>query len=52
MDATAVVMCRDNNLPLVVFNLTNVGDLVRLVRGETLGTAVVNELAQTGTDND
>ena len=52
MDATAVVMCRDNNLPLVVFNLTNDGDLVRLVRGESLGTAVVNDLPQTGTGND
>lgn len=51
MDATAVVMCRDNNLPLVVFNLTNDGDLVRLVRGESLGTAVVNDLPQTGTEH-
>jgi uridylate kinase len=42
MDATSIVMCRDNNLPLVVFNLHNEGDLVRLVRGETLGTAVSN----------
>ena len=52
MDATAVVMCRDNNLPLVVFNLTNDGDLVRLLQGESLGTAVVNDLPQTGTGND
>jgi len=43
MDATAIVMCRDNNLPLIVFNLNNSGDLVRLVRGETLGTSVANE---------
>ena len=42
MDATAIVMCRDNNLPLVVFNLNNGGDLVRLVAGETLGTSVGN----------
>jgi uridylate kinase len=42
MDATAIVMCRDNNLPLIVFNLNNSGDLVRLVAGETLGTTVVN----------
>ena len=48
MDATAVVMCRDNNLPLVVFNLNNAGDLVRLIRGETLGTSVANEKALTG----
>jgi uridylate kinase len=42
MDATAIVMCRDNNLPLIVFNLGNGGDLVRLVAGETLGTTVGN----------
>ena len=32
MDATAIVMCRDNNLPLVVFNLNSPGDLVRIVK--------------------
>ena len=42
MDATAVVMCRDNNLPLVVFNMNNSGDLVRLMHGDTLGTSVAN----------
>lgn len=42
MDATAIVMCRDNNLPLVVFNLNNPGDLVRLVCGDILGTSVNN----------
>ena len=30
MDATAIVMCRENNLPLVVFNLNTPGDLVRV----------------------
>ena len=49
MDATAIVMCRDNDLPLVVFNLNNHGDLIRLVRGDTLGTAVGNQLPLTGT---
>jgi uridylate kinase len=49
MDATAIVMCRDNDLPLVVFNLNTPGDLVRLVRGQNLGTAVGNELSRTGT---
>ena len=42
MDATAIVMCRENNLPLVVFNLNNAGELVRLVCGEKLGTSVNN----------
>lgn len=43
MDATAIVLCRDNRLPLRVFNLNNVGDLPRVVRGENVGTLVTNE---------
>ena len=43
MDATAIVMCRDNNLPLQVFNLNNAGDLMRIVSGEDVGTVVCNE---------
>lgn len=42
MDATAIVMCRDNNLPLQVFNLGNAGDLLRIVQGETICTVVRN----------
>ena len=43
MDATSIVMCRDNGLPLQVFNLNNAGDLVRIVRGEDVGTVVTNQ---------
>ena len=43
MDATAIVLCRDNNLPLRVFNLNNPGDLPRVVRGEDVGTLVTND---------
>ncbi|MEP7311887.1 MAG: UMP kinase [Pseudomonadota bacterium] len=43
MDATAIVMCRDNRLPLRVFNLGNSGDLPRVVRGEDVGTLVTYE---------
>jgi uridylate kinase len=43
MDATAIVMCRDNHLPLRVFNLNNSGDLTRIVRGEDVGTLVTIE---------
>ncbi len=43
MDATAIVMCRDNHLPLRVFNLNNSGDLTRIVRGEDVGTLVTLE---------
>jgi uridylate kinase len=42
MDATAIVMCRDNNLPLRVFDLTKPGELLRIVRGEEVGTLVTN----------
>jgi uridylate kinase len=42
MDATSIVMCRDNNLPLRVFNLATAGDLIRIVRGEDVGTLVDN----------
>jgi uridylate kinase len=43
MDATAIVLCRDNQLPLRVFNLNNPGDLLRVVRGENVGTLVTND---------
>jgi uridylate kinase len=42
MDATAIVMCRDNNVPLRVFDLTKPGELLRIVRGEDVGTLVTN----------
>ena len=44
MDATAIVMCRDNSLSLRVFNLMNEGDLMRIVDGEDVGTLVANGL--------
>ena len=43
MDATAIVMCRDHNLPLRVFNLNAGGHLLRVARGEDIGTLVTNE---------
>lgn len=42
MDATAIVMCRDHHLPLRVFNMNRPGDLMRIVRGEDIGTLVDN----------
>ena len=38
MDATAVSLCRDNKLPIVVFELMEPGNVVRAVRGEPIGT--------------
>jgi uridylate kinase len=40
MDATAISLCRDNGLPLVVFNLQTAGNIKRVVCGQTVGTVV------------
>ena len=40
MDATAISLCMDNRLPIVVFNLTKRGNIVRAVRGESIGSIV------------
>ncbi len=40
MDATAVVLCRDNHMPLRVFNITKPGTLRRVVLGDDVGTLV------------
>lgn len=40
MDATAVSLCMDNKLPIVVFNLTKEGNIRRVVLGEKIGTVV------------
>jgi len=42
MDATAIVMCRDNNLPLRIFNLTEPGALVKAMSGDNIGTIVTS----------
>ena len=41
MDATAIVLCRDNNLPLRIFNLNTVGALPAVMKDKTIGTTVV-----------
>nr|MBI3614817.1 UMP kinase [Nitrospirota bacterium] len=40
MDSTAVTLCMDNNLPLIVFNLKERGNLAKVVRGDKIGTLV------------
>ena len=40
MDQTAIALCRDNNLPMVVFDMGVPGNLLRLAAGESLGTRV------------
>ena len=43
MDSTAAVMCRDNDLPIRVYDVASPGDLLRIVRGEDVGTLVSSE---------
>jgi uridylate kinase len=43
MDSTAVSMCRDNNLPLVVFNIERKGNIKDVVCGRPIGTVVVED---------
>jgi uridylate kinase len=40
MDATAISLCRENNLPIVVFNLNVLGNIKRVVTGEKVGSLV------------
>ena len=40
MDATAIAMCRDNQMPIVVFNLTTTGNIMRMSMGEPIGTLI------------
>jgi uridylate kinase len=40
MDATAISLCRDNNLPIVIFNLNTRGNIRRVITGEKVGSLV------------
>lgn len=40
MDLSAIVMCRDNNLPIYVFNMDKLGNLKKVIEGEEIGTLV------------
>ncbi len=40
MDASAIAMCRDNGLPILVFNLTRTGNIMRMSMGEPVGTVI------------
>jgi uridylate kinase len=43
MDASAVALCRDNNIPIVVFNIRERGNLAKVLAGEGVATIVRNE---------
>ncbi len=40
MDGTAIALCKENNIPIVVFDLSVTGNIVRAVKGEPVGTLV------------
>mgnify|MGYP000979873365 CR=1 FL=1 len=44
MDSTAITLCMDNNIPIVVFNMMESGNMKRVVMGETIGTYVGSEI--------
>ena len=44
MDASAVALCRDNNIPIVVFSIREPGNLARVLAGEGIATIVTNQV--------
>ena len=40
MDQTAIALCRENNLPIVVFDMNTPGNMKRVARGEKVGTLI------------
>ena len=43
MDASAVALCRDSNIPIVVFNIREAGNLAKVLAGDGVATIVMNE---------
>lgn len=41
MDATAISLCKDNNLSIIVFNLRDKGNVTRVIKGEEIGTLIM-----------
>lgn len=44
MDMTAVTLCRENNLPIIVFDMNKEGNLLKILKGESIGTLVENNV--------
>ena len=40
MDLTAITLCRENKLPIIVFDVNKIGNLTKLIKGENIGTLV------------
>lgn len=43
MDNSAITLCMDNNLPIIIFNLTKYGNIRRVLQGENIGTIITGE---------
>ncbi len=43
MDSTAISLCMDNNLPIIVFNIKDYGNVIKVVNGDPVGTLIVAE---------
>ncbi|MDR3236797.1 MAG: UMP kinase [Prevotellaceae bacterium] len=48
MDLTAFTLCKENHIPIIVFDMNHTGNLLRIVQGEPLGTVVGNAVAHPG----
>ena len=44
MDSTAMALCMDNRLPIIVFDMANAGNIRRVVWGENIGTFVGKDI--------
>jgi len=40
MDSTAASLCMDNKIPIIVFNLNNPDNIIKVIKGEIIGTIV------------
>ena len=40
MDSTAIALCKENNIPIMVFDLSVRGNIIRAIQGEVVGTLV------------
>lgn len=47
MDSSAIALCRDNKIPIIVFNLRKTGNMVRVVTGEDMGTVISDDRTNT-----
>ena len=52
MDMTAITLCRENKLPIIVFNINTRGNLRRLLIGEDVGTLVSDSISSTPTNSE